>query len=80
MTNKLKIKEPSFQITATIDERLKARKHKLVIKGPNKITIRPKPNGIIVNQATDTDVYKQDQGLGIVIKKSDQTVIYKQSA
>jgi len=80
MTNKLKIKEQSFQITANIDERLKARKHKLVIKSPNKITIRPKPNGIIVNQATDTDVYKQDQGFGIVIKKSDQTVIYKQSA
>lgn len=80
MTNKLKIKESSFQITANIDERLKARKHKLVIKSPNKITIRPKSNGIIVNQATDTDVYKQDQGFGIVIKKSDQTVIYKQSA
>jgi hypothetical protein len=80
MTNKLKIKEPSFQITANIDERIKTTKHKLLIKSPNKITIRPKPNGIIINQTRDVDVYKQDQGLGIILKKTDQTVIYKQSA
>jgi len=80
MTNKLKIKEPSFQITANIDERIKTKKQKLLIKSPNKITIRPKPNGIIINQTRDVDVYKQDQGLGIILKKTDQSVIYKQSA
>lgn len=79
MTNKLKIKEPSFQITANIDERIKTKKQKLLIKSPNKITIRPKPNGIIINQTRDIDVYKQDQGLGIILKRTDQSVIYKQS-
>ena len=80
MTNKLKIKEPSFQITANIDERIKTRKQKLLIKSPNKIAIKPKPNGIIINQTRDIDVYKQDQGLGIILKRTDQSVIYKQSA
>ena len=78
MINKLKIKEQSFQITANIDERLKARKYKLIVKSPNRIMIRPKPNGIIINQLKDTDVYKQDQGLAIIVKKSEQTAVYKQ--
>lgn len=78
MINKLKIKEQSFQITANIDERLKARKYKLIVKSPNRIVIRPKPNGIIINQLKDTDVYKQDQGLAIIVKKSEQTAVYKQ--
>lgn len=78
MINKLKIKEQSFQITANIDERLKARKYKLIVKSPNTIVIRPKPNGIIINQLKNTDVYKQDQGIAIIVKKSEQTAVYKQ--
>ena len=76
--NKLKIKEPSYQITANIDERIKTSKNKLLIKKPNIMTIRPKPNGIVLNQLKDVDVYKQDNGLGIVLKKADGTAIYKQ--
>jgi len=76
--NKLKIKEQSFQITANIDERIKTSKNKLLIKKPNIMTIRPKPNGIVLNQLKDVDVYKQDNGLGIVLKKADGTAIYKQ--
>lgn len=78
MTNKLKIKEPSFQITANIDERIKTTKHKLLVKSPNEITIKPKSDGIIINQVRDVDVHKQDIGCGIVLKKTDQTVVYKQ--
>ena len=80
MTNKLKIKEQSFQITANIDERIKTKKYKLLVKSPKKITIRPKPNGIIINQIQDVDVHKQDQGTAILLKRADQTAIYKQTA
>ena len=76
--NKLKIKEQSYQITANIDERIKTSKNKLLIKKPNIITIRPKPNGIVLNQLKDVDVYKQDNGSVIVLKKADGTAVYKQ--
>ena len=76
--NKLKIKEQSFQITANIDERIKTSKNKLLIKKPNIITIRPKPNGIVLNQLKDVDVYKQDNGSAILLKKADGTAVYKQ--
>jgi len=76
--NKLKIKEPSFQITANIDERIKTSKNRLLIKKPNIITIRPKPNGIVLNQLKDVDVYKQDNGSAILLKKADGTAVYKQ--
>ena len=76
--NKLKIKEQSFQITANIDERIKTSKNKLLVKKPNIITIRPKPNGIVLNQRKDTDVYKQDNGAAILLKRSDGTAVYKQ--
>ena len=76
--NKLKIKEPSYQITANIDERIKTAKNKLLVKKPNIKVLRPKPSGIIYNQIKDVDVYKQDNGLGIVLKKADGTAIYKQ--
>ncbi|NBT49564.1 MAG: hypothetical protein EBT07_17470, partial [Actinobacteria bacterium] len=73
--NKLKIKEPSFQITANIDERIKTSKNRLLIKKPNIITIRPKPNGIVLNQLKDVDVYKQDNGSAILLKKADGTAV-----
>ena len=76
--NKLKIKEQSFQITANIDERIKTSKNKLLIKKPNIMTIRPKPNGIVLNQLKDVDVYKQDNGAAILLKRSDGTAVYKQ--
>ena len=76
--NKLKIKEQSHQITANIDERIKTSKNKLLVKKPNIITIRPKPNGIVLNQLKDVDVYKQDNGSAILLKKADGTAVYKQ--
>jgi len=76
--NKLKIKEQSYQITANIDERIKTSKNRLLIKKPNIITIRPKPNGIVLNQLKDVDVYKQDNGSAILLKKADGTAVYKQ--
>jgi|688.fasta_scaffold00157_52 hypothetical protein len=76
--NKLKIKEQSYQITANIDERIKTSKNKLLVKKPNIITIRPKPNGIVLNQLKDVDVYKQDNGSAILLKKADGTAVYKQ--
>ena len=76
--NKLKIKEQSFQITANIDERIKTSKNRLIVKNPNPITIRPKPNGIVLNQRKDTDVYKQDNGAALLLKRSDGTAVYKQ--
>ena len=78
MINKLIIKETSFSITANIDERIKTRKNKLVIKEPNRIIIRPKPNGIILNQIRDTSVYKQDQGIKISVQQQNQNPVYKQ--
>ena len=76
--NKLKIKEPSYQITANIDERIKTSKNKLLIKKPNINVLRPKSGGLVFNQIKDVDVYKQDNGLGIVLKKADGTAVYKQ--
>jgi hypothetical protein len=76
--NKLKIKEQSYQITANIDERIKTSKNKLLVKKPNIITIRPKPNGIVLNQLKDVDVHKQDNGSAILLKKADGTAVYKQ--
>jgi len=76
--NKLKIKEQSYQITANIDERIKTSKNRLLIKKPNIITIRPKRNGIVLNQLKDVDVYKQDNGSAILLKKADGTAVYKQ--
>lgn len=76
--NKLKVKEQSYQITANIDERIKTSKNKLLIKKPNIITIRPKPNGIVLNQVKNVDVHKQDNGSAIVLKKADGTAVYKQ--
>jgi hypothetical protein len=76
--NKLKIKEQSFQITANIDERIKTSKNRVIVKNPNPVTIRPKPNGIVLNQRKDTDVYKQDNGAAIFLKRSDGTAVYKQ--
>lgn len=79
MSHKLKIKENLFELVSNTDARIKTRKYKLNIKKPNIITIRPKPNGLVLRQIRDTDIFKEDQGTRIKLKKRDQYVIYKQT-
>lgn len=76
---KIIVKEPVFTTIANIDERLKQSKNKLVIRNPPIFVIRPKPLGVVITERKNNGVYKADAVVGAILKKSDQTVVYKQS-
>ena len=78
MIYKLLVKEQSFVVTANIDERIKTRKNKLVIKQSPKYALRPKPGGLIINTSTNSVIFKQEQTQAISIQKFNQTAVYKQ--
>lgn len=80
MTNKLKIKEASFQVTSALDERIKTSKNKLVVKQSPVYKLRPKPNGLVINTSKNNAVYKTENGSGIILKLSQGTAVYKQTA
>ena len=79
MIYKLKIKEPSFQVTANLDERVKTSKNKLVVKQPTLYKLRPKPNGLVINTSKNNVILKTENGNLIILKYSQGTAVYKQT-
>lgn len=77
---KLKIKESNFSVTANIDERIKTSKNKLVVKQPSVYKLRPKPNGLVINTSKNNTIYKTENGSGIILKLTQETAVYKQTA
>jgi len=76
---KLKIKEPSFSITANIDERIKTSKNKVLLKEKAIVSIRPleSKNKLIIK---DTPIWTiRPKVGGIVIGKKTNNSVYKTS-
>jgi hypothetical protein len=76
---KIKIKDFDYLFYTNIDGRVKSRKNKLRIHNPPKTFVYPKPGGIILKTKTDITVYKEDETNGLILKRTNNTLIYKQN-
>jgi len=76
---KIKIKDFDYLFYTNIDGRVKSRKNKLRIHNPPKTFVYPKSGGIILKTKTDIVVHKEDETNGLILKRTNNTLIYKQN-
>jgi hypothetical protein len=76
---KIKIKDFDYLFYTNIDGRVKSRKNKLRIHNPPKTFVYPKHGGIILKTKTDIVVHKEDETNGLILKRTNNTLIYKQN-
>lgn len=76
---KIKIKDFDYLFYTNIDGRVKSRKNKLRIHNPDKTFVYPKSGGIILKTKTDIVVHKEDETNGLILKRTNNTLIYKQT-
>ena len=75
----IKIKDFDYQFFSGTDGRAKSKKNKLRIHSPDKIFVYPKPGGIVLKTKTDIVVHKEDETNGLILKRINNTLIYKQN-
>ena len=76
---KIKIKDFDYQFFSGIDGRAKSKKNKLRIHNPDKTFVYPKPGGVVLKTKTDIVVHKEDETNGLILKRTNNTLIYKQN-
>ena len=76
---KIKIKDFDYQFFSGTDGRAKSKKNKLRIHNPDKTFVYPKPGGIVLKTKTDIVVHKEDETNGLILKRTNNTLIYKQN-
>ena len=76
---KIKIKDFDYQFFSGTDGRANSKKNKLRIHSPDKIFVYPKPGGIVLKTKTDIVVHKEDETNGLILKRINNTLIYKQN-
>ena len=76
---KLKIRESNFSVTASVDERIKTTKNKLVVKRPTTIKLRPsdKKNKLAIKSSTLWTIRPKIGG--IVLNSKKNNTIHKTS-
>lgn len=76
---KIKIKEYDYLFYTNTDGRVKSKKNKMRIHNPDKTFVYPKPGGIVIKTKKDITVYKDNETSGLMLKRTNNTVIYKQT-
>jgi len=76
---KIKIKDFDYQFFSGTDGRAKSKKNKLRIHNPDKTFVYPKPGGAVLKTKTDIVVHKEDETTGLILKRTNNTLIYKQN-
>ena len=76
---KIKIKDFDYQFFSGTDGRAMSKKNKLRIHNPDKTFVYPKPGGVVLKTKTDIVVHKEDETNGLILKRINNTLIYKQN-
>ena len=74
---KIKIHDSNFE--AFLNEIVKRRTFKLLVRESVKYTVHPKPSGVVLKSDSDTIVHKRDAVEGVRLKSNPESYIHKQS-